>query len=154
MSQVTRFVEVIPASGRIDRPRGNFFLLLASTVTLNVLMERDGTSEQFNSVTGGIRVRRVKPWNAMTIFGAAGGTVEFFFGADEVAFKDPPRQRTDEESRRILGIGNQSRRFLAWRCSPRVQARRSRLRMIMHSPPRQRNPSRRICCVVESQSAA
>src|SRR3970282_2642873 len=85
MSQVTRFVEVIPASGRIDRPRGNFFLLLASTVTLNVLMERDGTSEQFNSVTGGIRVRRVKPWNAMTIFGAAGGTVEFFFGADEVA---------------------------------------------------------------------
>lgn len=84
MSQVTRFVEIIPASGRIDRPRGNFWLLLSSTVSLNVTMERDGSSEQFNGITGGIRVRRVVPWNALTMFGAPGGQIEFFFGADEV----------------------------------------------------------------------
>lgn len=84
MAQVTRYVETIPASGRIDRSRGNFFLLFSSTVSLNVLMETEGTSEQINGVTGGVRVRRVTPWKALTIFGAAGGSVEFFFGADDV----------------------------------------------------------------------
>lgn len=84
MSSIERFSRTIPASGVIETPRGNVFLLIAATGTINVRFENGGAAEGVNGVNGGVRVERVKPWDAARILGSAGVTVEFWVGSQEV----------------------------------------------------------------------
>lgn len=84
MSSIERFSRTIPASGVIETPRGNVFLLIAATGTINVRFENGGAAEGVNDVNGGVRVERVKPWDAARILGTAGVTVEFWVGSQEV----------------------------------------------------------------------
>lgn len=84
MSSIERFSRTIPASGVIENPRGNVFLLIAATGTINVRFENGGAAEGVNSVNGGVRVERVKPWDAARILGTPGITVEYWVGSQQV----------------------------------------------------------------------
>lgn len=81
---IQRRSEIIPLSGVIDLPRGNFFLLNSATAFVNVRAHRDGVSERFDNIAGGLYIRRVEPWLAMQLTGAAGTTVEYFIGTENV----------------------------------------------------------------------
>lgn len=90
---VTRIATTIPASGRYELISGNFMLLAAVSAAVNITTKRDGFPEEFNSVQGGLYVRRVVPWQAAYIVGAAGTTFEVFIGT-EVNEKDETDIRT------------------------------------------------------------
>lgn len=81
---IERKTQTLNASGRAELGRGNFFLLLTASAVVNVRADRDGTSEGFNGVSGGVLIRRVRPWDQMIIEGAAGDTIEYYVGSEIV----------------------------------------------------------------------
>lgn len=82
---IERYTYTVPASGVIQVPRGNFFLLTTATPTaVNLRFQREGTSEGINGAAGGVYMRRVQPWDFAELFGAAGVAVEFWCGHEQV----------------------------------------------------------------------
>ena len=75
---IERRTQTINATGRADLARGNYFLLLVASASVDVRAVQGGTSEGFNGVLGGIVIKRVKPWDEMQILGVAGTTLEYF----------------------------------------------------------------------------
>lgn len=84
---IERYSRTIPASGVIEHSNGNFVLLLTATAAVNLRADRQGWSEGFNGITGGVLIRRIKPWDGIQIIGVAGTTVEYIVG-QEVVEKD------------------------------------------------------------------
>lgn len=87
MSVQTFKTQIIPASGVLEIYGGNFFLLLATSLTsVDIRIERGngGHAEQYNSFSAGLRVRRIEPWDRLRILGTAGGTVDFIFGKETI----------------------------------------------------------------------
>lgn len=84
---IERYVELIPASGVIRRMTGNFMLLLTTTAAVNLRADRQGWSEGFDGVSGGVLIRRIKAWDEIQIIGTPGTSVEFFVG-NEVVERD------------------------------------------------------------------
>lgn len=83
MSTLERRSETIPATGRIELPRGNSFIFLSATAAVNVRLQNGGHSEGVDGATGGVRIRRRQPWDNLYIIGPAGTTVVYFIGTDE-----------------------------------------------------------------------
>lgn len=83
MSNVERFSQVIPANGILELPRGNLFILLSATAAINLRMQGKGFAEGVDGTTGGVRLRRVLPWDTIRLIGAAGTTCVYFIGSDE-----------------------------------------------------------------------
>lgn len=83
MSTLERRSETIPASGRLELPRGNSFIFLSASAAVNVRLRGDGFSEGVDGATGGVRIRRVRSWDFIEIIGAAGTTLVYFIGTDE-----------------------------------------------------------------------
>lgn len=81
---IERKTFTIPASGAYESTRGNFCLLLSATGAINVRSERDGTSEGFDGVSGGVLIRRVQPWDNLRFLGTPGIAVEVLLGHEEV----------------------------------------------------------------------
>lgn len=81
---VERKTQVINATGRAELARGNYFLLLTSTASVDVRADRDGTSEGFNGIIGGFLIKRVKPWDQMIVVGAAGDVIEYIVGSEAI----------------------------------------------------------------------
>jgi hypothetical protein len=81
---VERRSEVIPASGRVEVGRGNLFILYSATAAVNLRLEARGTSEGFDNITGGVRVQRIQPWDFAIIIGAAGTTVVYIVGHENI----------------------------------------------------------------------
>lgn len=79
---INRYTPTIPASGVVESQGGNFMLLLSASGSVSLRLENGGHAEQFNGVTGGLLVRRIKPWDNARILGAPGVTLEFFYGSD------------------------------------------------------------------------
>jgi hypothetical protein len=77
---IERFSRTIPASGAIEIPRGNFCLLLSATGSVDLRLENGGSAEGFSGISGGVLIRRIKPWDQLRILGAAGITVVYFVG--------------------------------------------------------------------------
>jgi len=92
---IERRTQTINATGRADLARGNYFLLLVASASVDVRAVSGGTSEGFNGVLGGIVIKRVKPWDEMQILGVAGTTLEYFVGSEEV---------TEDETDIRLGV--------------------------------------------------
>lgn len=82
-----RRVQIIPANGRFEMPGGNYILFLTATAAVELQMLRDGTSDRFIGVTGGLLLRRIKPYQNIVIIGTAGVSVEVIVGS-EVVEKD------------------------------------------------------------------
>lgn len=81
---INRYTPTIPASGVIETQTGNFFLLLSATGSVSLRLENGGHAEQFNGVTGGLLVRRIKPWENARVLGAPGVVLEYLQGSDFV----------------------------------------------------------------------
>jgi len=81
---IERYVELIPTSGVIRRMTGNYMLLLTATAAVNIRADRQGWTEGFNGVSGGVLIRRIRAWDEMQIIGIAGTSVEFFVGTEVV----------------------------------------------------------------------
>ena len=81
---VERRQDTIPATGRVEAMRGNVVLLLTSTVAINMRLQIDGKTENFDGVTGGIYIKRVKPFETLSFTGAAGGVITYFIGSEDV----------------------------------------------------------------------
>ena len=81
---VERTQQTISASGVIQLPRGNFFLLLQATASVNIRSQLGGSSEGFNGVSGGTLIKRVEPWDFIEIFGVAGTVVQWLDGLENV----------------------------------------------------------------------
>ena len=81
MSDINRYVPVIPPSGVVETITGNFFLFIAASAAVSIRIENGGHAEQLNAVAGGILVRRVKPWENLRILGAPGTTLEYYQGS-------------------------------------------------------------------------
>lgn len=79
-----RTSRTIPPTGILELSRGNVLLFLIASATVNIRAERSGHSEGINGTTGGIRLERLRPWENLQIIGAAGTTVEFFHGMQDV----------------------------------------------------------------------
>ncbi len=79
---IERKREIINASGVVDLPRGNFFLLLSATAAVETRLHRDGHSEVFAGIVGGLYVRRITPWLSLQMTAAAGTIVEYFVGTE------------------------------------------------------------------------
>ena len=81
---IERFSRTIPTSGAIETGRGNFALLLSASGNINVRAEDGGSAEGFDGVSGGLLIRRVKPWDNLRLLGAAGIAVEYILGHEVV----------------------------------------------------------------------
>lgn len=92
---IERRVQTIPTTGRAELPRGNFLLLLTASASVDIRAEREGFSEGFNGIVGGLYARRVVPWNAVEIIGAAGTSLEYLYGSENV---------TEDETDIRLGV--------------------------------------------------
>jgi hypothetical protein len=91
---VERYVEVVPQSNDavpaqlpLERGPGNFLLVQTSSQPVTVTLFFDGVRELYQNVSGGIYIRRVKPWANLRIDGPIGTQVTFFHG-NEVTDKD------------------------------------------------------------------
>ncbi len=85
---VERFSRTIPASGVIDLGPGNFMLLLSASAALNLRADGGGTSEGFNSVTGGLVISRVQPWSSMRLIGTPGIACDYVVGQENISEDD------------------------------------------------------------------
>jgi hypothetical protein len=80
---LTKFTQIIPASGELVAGNDNNSLVfLSATAAVNLRIENAGTGERFDDVTGGIYIRRIKPWSQCRFLGAAGTSVEYFVGTE------------------------------------------------------------------------
>lgn len=79
-----RRVQTIPATGRIEVGRGNYLLYLTGTGAVEIRMERDGTSDRFIGVVGGLLIRRIAPYDTITIIGTPGVSTEVIVGSEVV----------------------------------------------------------------------
>lgn len=85
---VQRVVATLPASGQYSlATRSNFLLFVSATAAINLRLESGGSAERFDGITGGLLVRRLKPWNETRVLGAAGSVVEALIG-DEIVDQD------------------------------------------------------------------
>lgn len=73
----------IPASGIYSVGAGNFFLLLTSTGSLDIRVERGGVAEKYTGIIGGLRLARLNPWTEIRVLGGAGTVFDYFIG-DEI----------------------------------------------------------------------
>jgi hypothetical protein len=80
-SNLQLYNQVIPASGTMLMDSGSFFFLLSNgSATLNVLVNYNGGTEQFNGAPVGLQLQRVKVWKSLSISGTPGATVSFIHG--------------------------------------------------------------------------
>ena len=81
---IERRSEVIGALGVVEAARGNLLILFSSTAAVNVRLVRDGHTEGFDNITGGVRIARIKPFDSVRIVGAPGTTVVYIVGQENV----------------------------------------------------------------------
>lgn len=79
---INRYTPTIPASGVVETQTGNYLLLLSASGNVSVRLENGGHAEQFNGVSGGLLLRRIKPWDNARFLGAPGVALEFLLGND------------------------------------------------------------------------
>lgn len=74
----------IPASGQIlmPNPANFFFLLNVSSGAVTSLFQSKAAREQFQGLSAGLRVQRLKSWDSLVITGIAGTVVTFFYGTE------------------------------------------------------------------------
>lgn len=81
---VERYIETIQALGAgtapVERGTGNFLLVLSSTANVTVSLVGGGMTEKYANISGGLYIRRMKPWNNLRIDGALGTQVAMFYG--------------------------------------------------------------------------
>lgn len=82
---IQRYSQTIPATGLVEIPLGNFFLLVAvSGGSVECAITKGGTRERFPGVVGGLYIKRTEPWELIQIIGAAGLTIEYWHGSELV----------------------------------------------------------------------
>lgn len=81
---IQRYTGTIPATGTYESQGGNFLLFISSNAASSVRLENGGHSEQFNGITGGLLVKRVRPWDNFRLVGTPGTTFEFLLGNEFV----------------------------------------------------------------------
>lgn len=84
--------DVIPASGQVILPPGNFFFLLNASANVNVQLQAGGITESFNGIQPGILLKRVKGWSRLVVSGSAGVVIQSLrgnetFRDDETSFQ-------------------------------------------------------------------
>jgi hypothetical protein len=78
---VEQVTQVIPATGQIPLPPGNFFLLISTTASLNVRIQKAvGNSEGCNGIQTSLLLVRVDQWQQLVLIGAAGTSVTYIYG--------------------------------------------------------------------------
>lgn len=78
-----RRVETLPASGTYTVGPGNLFRLITVTSAVTVNLIQGGTRSVYSGMLALI-IKRVESWDKIIITGAAGDTVEFFFGNENI----------------------------------------------------------------------
>lgn len=77
--------EIFPASGTIvTGALNNFVMLVQTAAAVTVRFYRDGTSFEAENIEAGYVKGLRKPWDRMEITGAAGSTVRFLLGMEEI----------------------------------------------------------------------
>ncbi len=75
---------VIPASGRLELPPNNYFLLFTATAAVDVRFQTRGSQEGFVGVTSNCLLKRVNPWSFAFITGPAGTSIQLAQGTENV----------------------------------------------------------------------
>lgn len=82
---IEQVTQVIPATGQLPLPPGNYFLLISTTAALNVRIQKAvGNSEGCNGIVASLLLQRVETWQQLVMIGAAGTNVTFIYGVATV----------------------------------------------------------------------
>lgn len=72
--------QAVPASGQMSMDLGNFFFLLSAGVSVSVLFDYGGPTEDLNFIPVGLQISRVKSWKRAIITATPGAVISFFHG--------------------------------------------------------------------------
>lgn len=88
---IERYVESIPQTTDaipkvlpLERPSGNFLVLISATAAISVTLINDGVREVFANITGGLYVKRIVPWKNLRIEGVIGTAITYLYGSMNV----------------------------------------------------------------------
>ena len=74
--------ETIPASGSVILDQANLIFIINASANITLQIQQRGVNEQIASIPAGTKIKRVKQWSQAVIQGAAGTTVQFFYGLE------------------------------------------------------------------------
>lgn len=81
MSQIIQSQSIVlDALGRGRLANANFIFVIAASLPVSVRLNRGGSTESFDSISAGLQVGRLKPWEECALIGTAGATVTLFYG--------------------------------------------------------------------------
>lgn len=77
-------VELIPASGEIALRPANFFFMLTASAAVTVRFQNKGGTYEAAGISAGFLKAAIKPWERVAIIGAAGTSVTYFYGDEDI----------------------------------------------------------------------
>lgn len=74
--------ETIPTSGQLILDQANLIFIISASANVTLQIQQRGVNEQITNIPAGTKLKRVKQWSQAVIQGAAGTTLQFFYGLE------------------------------------------------------------------------
>ncbi len=87
MANLQLYNQNFPPNGKMVFDQGNFFFLLSSAATVNLLLINHSNTEILSGITAGTQIKRTKEWRQCVLSGTAGTNFVAYHG-DEFSRED------------------------------------------------------------------